>query len=47
MRLSGRLLEVRARPDGGLQYKVGVELHVEGQERPALVAEIIYLAFDG
>ncbi len=46
VRLSARLVEVRARPDGGLQYKVGVELQVEGQERPALVAETIYLAYD-
>jgi len=46
VRLSGRLVEVRTRPDGGLQYKVGAELQVEGQERPALVAEIIYLAYD-
>ena len=46
VRMSGRLVEVRSRPDGGLQYKVGVELQVEGQERPALVAETIYLAYD-
>lgn len=46
VRLSGRLAEVQQRADGGLQYKVGVELQVEGQDRPALVAEIIYLAYD-
>jgi acyl dehydratase len=46
VRLSGRLVEVRPRADGGLQYKVGVELQVEGQERPALVAEILLLAYD-
>ncbi len=46
VRLSGRLVEVRPRADGGLQYKVGVQLQVEGQERPALVAETIYLAYD-
>ncbi len=46
VRLSGRLVDVRSRADGGLQYKVGVELQVEGQERPALVAEVIYLAYD-
>lgn len=44
--LSGRLLEVKSRPDGGLQFKVGVTLHVRDQERPALVAECIYLAYD-
>jgi acyl dehydratase len=46
VRMSGRLVEVRARPDGGVMYKVGVELQVDGQERPALVAEILLLAYD-
>jgi acyl dehydratase len=46
VRLSGRLVEVRPRADGGLQYKVGVELQVDGQERPALVADILLLAYD-
>lgn len=46
VRLTGRLVEARSRPDGGVQYKLGVELQVEGQERPALVAETIYLAYD-
>jgi acyl dehydratase len=46
VRLAGRLLEVRPRPDGGLQYKLAVELEVEGQDRPALVAEIVLLAYD-
>lgn len=46
VRMSGRIAEVRPRPDGGVMYKVGVELQVEGQERPALVAEILLLAYD-
>ena len=46
VRMSGELLEVRTRSDGGLQYKVRVELQVRDQERPALVAEVIYLAYD-
>lgn len=46
VRLGGELLEVRTRGDGGLQYKVRVELQVRDQERPALVAEVIYLAYD-
>lgn len=45
VRLSGQVMDVRLRPDGGLQYKVGVELHVESQDRPALVAEVIYLTY--
>jgi acyl dehydratase len=46
VRLSGRLVEVRPRADGGVQYKVGVELQIAGQERPGLVAEILLLAYD-
>lgn len=45
VRLSGRILDVSSRADGGLQYKVAVEMQIRGQERPALVAEIIYLAY--
>ena len=45
VRMSGRLVEVRERPDRGLQYKVAIELQVEDQERPALVAECIYLTY--
>ena len=45
VRLSGRLLEVSSRADGGLQYKVAVQMHVRDQERPALVAEAIYLTY--
>ena len=46
VRMNARLIEVRPRPDGGVMYKVGVEIEVEGQERPALVAEILLLAYD-
>jgi acyl dehydratase len=45
VRLHGRLLSVDRRKDGGLQYKVGVEIHGEGAERPALVAEVVYLSY--
>ena len=45
VRMKGQLLSVQERPDGGLQYKVGVEVHIEGQERPALVGEFVYLAY--
>lgn len=45
VRLKGRLLTVQERPDGGLQFKVGVEVQIEGQERPALVGELLYLAY--
>lgn len=45
VRMKGQLLSVQERPDGGLQYKVGVEVHIEGQERPALIGELVYLAY--
>ena len=45
VRMHGRILHVTSRSDGGLQYKVGVELHVRDQDRPALVAEAIYLVY--
>lgn len=45
VQLRGRLVSVVSRPDGGLQYKVAVEIHVRDQDRPALVAEAIYLSY--
>lgn len=45
VRMHGRLTTVRQRDDGGLQYKVSVEIQAEGQERPSLVAEVVYLAY--
>lgn len=45
IRLRGRLLSVTPRPDGGFQFKVSVEIEVEGEERPALVGEFLYLTY--
>jgi len=45
VQMSGELVQARTRPDGGVQYAVHVELRVRDAERPALVAEIIYLAY--
>ncbi len=45
IRMHGRLLTVNRRQDGGLQFKVGVEIEIEGQERPALVGEFLYLTY--
>ena len=44
--MSGRVTGVTARPDGGVRYRVAVELRVTGAARPCLVAEIVYLAYD-
>lgn len=45
VRMKGRLLSVQERADGGLQYKVGVEVHIENRERPALVGDFLYLTY--
>lgn len=45
VRLQGRLLTTRRRGDGGVQYVVGVEVQIEGEQRPALVGEFVYLAY--
>lgn len=45
IRMKGRLLTVTPRQDGGLQFKVGVEIQIEGQDRPALVGEFLYLTY--
>ena len=44
VRLKARLLEGRRKGDGIL-YKVGVEIEIEGQDKPALVGEVLYLVF--
>jgi acyl dehydratase len=45
IRLKGRLLSVTPRTDGGFQFKVGAEVEIEGEERPALVGEFLYLTY--
>ena len=45
VRMHGRLLSVTPREDGGLQFKVGVEIEIEGEKRPALVGEFLYLTY--
>ena len=44
VRLKARLLESNRKGDGIL-YKVGVEVEIEGQDKPALVGEVLYLVF--
>ena len=43
VRLKARLLSGEPK-SGGVLYKVGVELEIEGGDRPALVGEVLYLA---
>jgi acyl dehydratase len=46
VRLHGRLLSSEPRGDGVL-FRVGVQIEIEGHEKPALVGEVLYLAFGG
>jgi len=45
IRMHGRLVSVARRPDGGLQFKVAGQIQTEGQERPAMVGEFLYLTY--
>ncbi len=44
VRAKARLLESQRKGDGIL-YKVGVEIEIEDQDKPALVGEVLYLVF--
>jgi len=45
IRLAGEIVESRVRVDGGVQYKIAVRIEIFGQERPAMVGEVIYLTY--
>ena len=44
VRAKAKLLGSRRKGDGIL-YKVGVEIEIEGHDKPALVGEVLYLVF--
>ena len=44
VRAKAKLVESQRKGDGIL-YKVGVEIEIEGQDKPALVGEVLYLVF--
>jgi acyl dehydratase len=46
VRLHAKLLKAERRGPGVI-WNVGVEIEVEGQEKPALVGEVVYLAAGG
>ena len=46
VRLKAKLLSAERRGEGVL-YKLGVEVEIEGSEKPALVGEVLYLVFGG
>jgi acyl dehydratase len=44
VRLKANVISAQRKGDG-LLYKVAVEIEIEGQEKPALVGEVLYLVF--
>ena len=46
VRLKARLVSAERRGEAVL-YKLGVEVEIEGSEKPALVGEVLYLVFGG
>jgi acyl dehydratase len=46
VRLKAKLVSAERRGDGVL-YKLGVEVEIDGSEKPALVGEVLYLVFGG
>jgi len=44
VRLKAKLLDGTRKGDGVL-YRVGVEIEIEGQDKPAMVGEVVYLVF--
>lgn len=44
VRLKAKLLDGKRKGDGVL-YRVGVEIEIEGQDKPAMVGEVVYLVF--
>lgn len=46
LRLAASILSAERRGDGGVRYRIGLRIEVAGEERPALVGETIYLAYD-
>jgi len=44
VRLKARIVSAEERGDGIL-YRLGVEIEIKGQEKPAMVGEVLYLIF--
>lgn len=45
IRLAAQLAEAQRREDGGVQFRITIRVEIDGQERPAMVGESIYLAY--
>lgn len=45
IRLAARVLGATRKADGGVAYRVALRMEVEGSDRPAMVAECLFLAY--
>jgi acyl dehydratase len=45
VRLAARVLAARRKADGGVEYRVALRMEIEGSQRPAMVAECLFLAY--
>ena len=45
VRLTARITSSKRRDDGGVEYRVGLTVEINGQDRPAMVGESIYLVY--
>jgi len=45
IRLAAELVTSRLREDGGVQYTVAVRVDIRGQDRPAMLGQIVYLTY--
>ncbi|MCE4267563.1 MaoC family dehydratase [Rhodococcus sp. MS16] len=45
IRLAAELMETRRREDGGVRYTVSFRVELNGQDRPAMIGQSIYLTY--
>ena len=45
VRLAGTVLNARRKADGAVEYRVALRVEIAGSERPAMVAESLFLAY--
>ncbi|GAA1100373.1 MULTISPECIES: hypothetical protein [Mycobacteriales] len=43
--MAAAIESTRQREDGGVQYTVSVRVDIEGQDRPAMIGQTVYLVY--
>ena len=46
IRLAAQIIDAQVRDDQGVKFAVSVQIQIQGQDRPAMVGQSIYLAYD-